>query len=89
MATTQLSSKGQVVIPKSVRQSHQWRPGTKFIVEEMSGGILIRPLQIFPPTTLKEGLGCAGYVGKPRSVKEMHAGIDEEIGRSWRKGRVK
>lgn len=89
MATTRLSSKGQVVIPKSVRQAHQWRPGTKFVVEEMSGGILIRPLQTFPPTTLKEGLGCAGYVGQSLSVKEMHEGIDEEIGRRWRRRRGK
>lgn len=89
MAKTQLSSKGQVVIPKSVRQAHQWRPGTKFVVEEMSGGILIRPLQTFPPTTLQGGLGCAGYEGGAKTVKEMREGVDEEIGKRWRKRRGK
>ena len=89
MATTQLSSKGQVVIPKAVRQAHQWRPGTKFVVEELSGGILIRPLQAFPPTTLQGGLGCTGYGGMAKTVKEMREGVDEEIGRSWRRGRGK
>ena len=89
MATTQLSSKGQVVIPKSVRQAHQWRAGTKFVVEEMSGGILIRPLQAFPPTTLAEGIGCTEYRGSARTVKEMREGVDRKIRQRWRRGRGK
>ena len=89
MATTRLSSKGQVVIPKSVRRTHQWRPGTKFVVEETSRGILIRPLQTFPPTTLSEGLGCSGYRGRAKTVKEMREGVDEGIRRRWRPGRGK
>jgi AbrB family looped-hinge helix DNA binding protein len=89
MATTQLSSKGQVVIPKSVRQAHQWRPGTKFVVEETSGGILIRPLQPFPPTTLAGGLGCTGYGGRAKTVKEMQEGVDEAFRRRWRQGHGK
>jgi len=33
MDTTKLSSKGQVVLPKSVRDQHGWGEGTEFVVE--------------------------------------------------------
>ena len=42
METTLLSSKGQVIIPKPIRESHHWRPGTRFIVEDTPAGILLR-----------------------------------------------
>ena len=35
METTKLSSKGQVVLPKSVRDAHKWQPGAEFAVEEL------------------------------------------------------
>jgi AbrB family looped-hinge helix DNA binding protein len=41
--TTKLSSKGQVVIPKSLRTAHRWKPGTEFIVEEQGDNIVLRP----------------------------------------------
>jgi AbrB family looped-hinge helix DNA binding protein len=42
MLTTTLSGKGQIVIPKSLRESRRWRPGTRFIVEEITFGILLK-----------------------------------------------
>lgn len=86
METTLLSSKGQVIIPKSIRTSHHWKPGTRFIVEEMSGGILLKPLDTFPVTDLQRGLGCAGYKGPAKSLEEIQAAVDEELARTWRKG---
>ncbi|PZN73131.1 MAG: hypothetical protein DM484_23225 [Candidatus Methylumidiphilus alinenensis] len=29
METTRLSSKGQVILPKSVRDAHHWSPGSE------------------------------------------------------------
>ena len=46
MITTTLSGKGQIVIPKSLRESRRWRPGTRFIVEEITSGILLKPADI-------------------------------------------
>ncbi len=34
METMQLSSRGQVGIPKSIWESHQWSPGVELVVEE-------------------------------------------------------
>ncbi|MDU0458419.1 MAG: AbrB/MazE/SpoVT family DNA-binding domain-containing protein [Geobacteraceae bacterium] len=85
METTLLSSKGQVIIPKSIRSSHHWKPGTRFVVEDVQGGVLLKPLNCFAATDLKSGLGCAGYKGVTKSLEEMQAAIDEEVARAWSK----
>ena len=40
---TQLSSKGQLVIPKLIREALSLAPGTRFSVEAVDGNILLRP----------------------------------------------
>ena len=85
METTLLSSKGQIIIPKPIRESHHWQPGTRFIVEDTPSGILLKPMTEFTPTELKDGLGCAGYHGPAKSVEEMNRGVDDELRRQWQK----
>ena len=43
METTRLSTKGQIVLPKNIRTSRAWVPGTEFTIEETADGILLRP----------------------------------------------
>ncbi|MDO9490357.1 MAG: AbrB/MazE/SpoVT family DNA-binding domain-containing protein [Sphingomonadaceae bacterium] len=43
-AETRLSAKGQIVIPKDVRDSKRWTAGTAFEVIERPDGVLLRPL---------------------------------------------
>ncbi len=88
MELTTLSSKGQVIIPKAVRESHSWRPGLRLVVEDTPAGIVLRPARPFPSTSLEEGLGCVGYRGRARTVREMDLGIDAELRKRWRTGRV-
>lgn len=83
MQTTLLSSKGQVIIPKAIRSSHHWKPGTRFVVEDVEGGVLLKPLGNFPATSLQNGLGCVGYKGVAISFDEMQAAIDDDVARSW------
>lgn len=85
METTLLSSKGQVIIPKTIRSSHHWRPGTRFVVEEVQGGVLLKPISSFPVTDLKSGLGCVGYKGAAKNLEEMQAAMDAEVALTWRK----
>ena len=86
METTLLSSKGQVIIPKIIRDHHHWRPGTRFAVEETQAGVLLKPLNTFSHTDVQSGLGCAGYRGLAKSLDEMREGIDDDLKRSWGKG---
>ena len=75
METTRLSTKGQIVLPKSVRTAHAWGPGTEFAVEETREGILLRPARLFPRTTLDQVVGCLRYKGKAKTLKEMEDAI--------------
>jgi AbrB family looped-hinge helix DNA binding protein len=75
METTRLSSKGQVILPKSIRASHQWEPGVEFAVEDTPDGVLLRPLKPFEATRLQDVVGCTGYQGPARTLEEMDAAI--------------
>ncbi len=77
MDTTRLSSKGQVIIPKAVRDAHGWKEGTELIVEDTPGGVVLKPARLFKPTTLGEVVGSAGYTGPAKTVDEMNAAVDE------------
>ncbi len=88
MITTTLSGKGQIVIPKSLRESRQWRPGTRFIVEEITSGIILKPNRTFPLTRPEDGLGCTGYRGPVIEVQEMEKSIQTDIRKRWRKGKT-
>lgn len=83
MGSTTLSSKGQIVIPKEIRESRHWRAGTRFVVEETPTGLILKPEQLFPPTRLEDGRGCVGYTGPAKTIEEMRQGIDEELRQRW------
>jgi AbrB family looped-hinge helix DNA binding protein len=87
MKTTKLSSKGQVVLPKEVRERQKWQPGTTLIVEETSQGVLLRPQKPFPPTRFEDVFGCLQYTGKPKTLEEMDAAIPNEVRRRRALGR--
>lgn len=74
-ATTRLSSKGQVVLPKSVRVAHQWDSGTELAVEDTARGVLLRSIKSFTPTTLEAVVGSTGYRGPSKSNAQMRAAI--------------
>jgi AbrB family looped-hinge helix DNA binding protein len=87
MKTTRISSKGQVVLPKSLRESHKWESGTELAVEATDGGVFLRTLQPFPGTTIDRVFGCLKYKGKPKSVAEMDRAIAKETRRRRGRGR--
>jgi AbrB family looped-hinge helix DNA binding protein len=79
METTRLSSKGQVILPKSLRDAHHWAPGTEFEVEDRPEGILLRPKKRFPATQLDDVIGCANYTGPAKSLEEMEEAIAKGV----------
>lgn len=87
METTTLSTKGQVIIPKAVRESRSWGPGTRFTVEETREGILLRPAKLVPRTTLAEVSGILKYKGKPATIADMDEAIAREVKRRYERGR--
>lgn len=75
---TRLSSKGQVVIPRQIRQNHGWRPGVAFTIIEEGDTLILKPIASRTTVDIKDVIGCAGYVGEKKSLAEMDAGILEE-----------
>ncbi len=84
---TRLSSKGQVVLPKSVRQDRNWGPGTEFVVEQVSDGVLLRPVKAVQTGSVKDLLGCTGYRGPPVSLAQMDQGIARAVKYRHARGR--
>ena len=79
METTRLSSKGQIILPKAVRDLHHWAPGTEYSVEDSGDGVLLRPIRPGRPTRLDDLVGCLAVQGAARTLAEMDAAIDAEL----------
>ncbi len=80
-ASVRLSTKGQLIIPKSIRDRYGWQAGSQLLVEDLGGGVLLRPADV-AETTLEDLIGCAGYKGPRRSLAEMEEAIARGAGES-------
>jgi AbrB family looped-hinge helix DNA binding protein len=93
METTRLSTKGQIVLPRKIRTSRAWKPGTEFMIEETSAGILLRPANCFPASDLDDVAGClrsrprVKLPVKERESAETRAAIAREVKRRHDSGR--
>lgn len=81
MPTAVLSTKGQIVIPREVREQQGLVPGTTFEVEVDDGCVVLRPVREVRATTLEELIGCTGYVGPRKTLEQMEQGIAEGVRR--------
>lgn len=79
METTRLSSKGQVIVFKSIREAYHWKTGQEFVVVNTYEGILLKPKQIFKLTKLEHIVDHPPYQGKSKTVEQMNDAIDSEI----------
>lgn len=77
MLSTRLSSKGQVIIPSTVRAAHRWLPGQDLEVIDTPEGVLLRSKSPFPPSELDAVAGMLKYDGPAKTIEEM----DEAIAR--------
>jgi AbrB family looped-hinge helix DNA binding protein len=84
--TTIISTKGQVILPKAIRQQRRWKAGTRLVVEDTPDGVLLRPVPLFPVTKPKDVFGSLPHSGAPRSLEEMEAGIAAETRRRHARG---
>lgn len=87
METTRLSTKGQVILPKSIRTARAWEPGTEFTIEETDEGILLRPATRFPKAELHEVVGILRSSRKPKAILDKRLAISREVARRHDSGR--
>jgi len=79
--TTTVSTKGQVILPKAIRQQRHWDAGTRLVVENTAEGVLLRAAPHFEPTRLEDVYGCLPHSGPAKSLEDMDAAITAEIKR--------
>jgi AbrB family looped-hinge helix DNA binding protein len=79
--TTTVSTKGQVILPKAIRERRNWGPGTRLSVEDTSEGVLLRSAAPFAATRPEDVFGCLASAGAPRTLREMDAAIEAEARR--------
>ena len=75
METIKISSKGQVVIPKSLRVAHHWEAGQELIVIDVGDGVLLKSAAVFDETQINNVASCLKFTGKTRSLEDMELAI--------------
>ena len=70
METVKLSSKGQIVIPKEIRETQHLAVGTEFFVSYVEGEIRLTPAPVFPKTKVGDGFGMLARKGGRRLSDE-------------------
>jgi AbrB family looped-hinge helix DNA binding protein len=85
--TTTVSTKGQVILPKAIRDRRNWPAGTRLVVEETPDGVLLKAAPVFVPTRPEEVGGMLAYRGPPKTLEEMDAAITAEVKRRRARGR--
>lgn len=75
--TTRLSTKGQLIIPKEIRDRHGWDAGAELEIEDRGDHVVVRRVESLPETTLEDLIGCTGYQGPSHTLEEMDEAIVE------------
>ncbi len=81
--TVRVSAKGQVMLPKSIRQNRHWQPGTRLVVEDRADGVLLKSAPSFEPKRPDEVFGSLKFSGSPMTLEEMDAGVIAEAKRRY------
>lgn len=85
METIRVSTKGQIVIPKDIRQAHNWQAGQELMVVDTPAGVLLKPVSPFKPTTLAEiKAKKTAYTGPHIPESEWDALMEESMRKEWR-----
>jgi AbrB family looped-hinge helix DNA binding protein len=84
---TTVSTKGQIILPKTIRQERRWEAGTRLLVEETPDGVLLKAAPLFAPTLPTNVFGSLGHSGPPKTLAEMEAGIADEARRRHARNR--
>jgi AbrB family looped-hinge helix DNA binding protein len=84
---TKMSTKGQVVLPKALRDKRRLKGGARFVVEDRPDGILLKPVEARKKFTIDDWAGVLKYKGPSHTVEEMNEAIVTEVQRRHARGR--
>jgi len=72
MSLTRLSTKGQLILPKEVRDRLGLRAGSQLEIEVRDGLIMLRPIQ---RTTVEDLIGLLPWHKEAKTLEEMDQAI--------------
>ena len=72
LSRTTLSTKGQIVVPKSMRDQKRWQAGTRLVLKDTPEGILITPEQAEKIYTVDDIIGILRHDGPPMTIEKMN-----------------
>ena len=78
---TVVSTKGQVILPKAIREKRRWNVGTELEVEDTRDGVLLKAAPLFARTTTSVVFGILPAPKKAKTLDEMATGVAVEAKR--------
>ncbi len=70
-----VTTKGQVTIPKRVRQALGITPGSKVEFDVHGGGARLKLVKQLTPSRIEDGPVILSYAGPRIPIKDMHGGL--------------
>jgi AbrB family looped-hinge helix DNA binding protein len=70
-----ISSKGQLVLPKDLRERRGMVEGAEVDVEEVQEGVLLKLVRGPEGASLADLVGCTGYRGPRKSLEDMEVAV--------------
>ena len=74
-STTVLSEKGQIVLPKAMRDALRWVAGMRLAVQDTPNGLLLSAVAPAKTRDARSVAGCTGYRGPVVSIDAMNDAI--------------
>ena len=75
-ATITLSSKGQVVIPKEIRDELHWDAGTQITLVSSASGVMLKAVPTKTGRKLVDLIGMFKHEGRPLATEELCKPVD-------------
>ena len=82
--TVRLSTKGQLILPKAIRQRRHWDAGTRLLIEDTAEGVLLKAAAMFEAKRSDEVFGSLKVPGPAKTLEQMDAGVIAEARRRAR-----
>lgn len=76
VATITLSSKGQVVIPKEIRDELHWDAGTRITLVSSASGVTLKAVPNKTGRKLEDLIGMLKHNGPPLSTEDLCKPVD-------------
>lgn len=76
IATITLSSKGQIVIPKEIRDELHWEAGTLITLLSSASGVMLKAVPKKTGRRLEDLIGMLKHDGPALSTEELCAPVD-------------